>query len=68
MLNQVAPYVGAWIETYIYILVQRRVGVAPYVGAWIETPQSALNDTPSNVAPYVGAWIETLGTPCLPPG
>ena len=33
----VAPYVGAWIETYVYRLRGNRPSVAPYVGAWIET-------------------------------
>ena len=33
----VAPYVGAWIETFCswFIILIRYV--APYVGAWIET-------------------------------
>ena len=33
----VAPYVGAWIETYSGRSTDRKNGVAPYVGAWIET-------------------------------
>ena len=33
----VAPYVGAWIETYNPSSVKNHVSVAPYVGAWIET-------------------------------
>ena len=33
----VAPYVGAWIETYNSAVAQRQRLVAPYVGAWIET-------------------------------
>ena len=35
--KQVAPYVGAWIETDSFGFVPRYTGVAPYVGAWIET-------------------------------
>ena len=33
----VAPYVGAWIETYCRSGEDVAVNVAPYVGAWIET-------------------------------
>ena len=36
-LQEVAPYVGAWIETSDPILKGSVVKVAPYVGAWIET-------------------------------
>ena len=34
----VAPYVGAWIETYPARIRMLTYHVAPYVGAWIETP------------------------------
>ena len=33
----VAPYVGAWIETWAEKAYRRILWVAPYVGAWIET-------------------------------
>ena len=33
----VAPYVGAWIETGMMAARQLMRRVAPYVGAWIET-------------------------------
>ena len=33
----VAPYVGAWIETYSQGFGMANPFVAPYVGAWIET-------------------------------
>ncbi len=33
----VAPYVGAWIETFIPQVLPCIANVAPYVGAWIET-------------------------------
>ena len=36
-LISVAPYVGAWIETYLVIIIIKVHLVAPYVGAWIET-------------------------------
>ena len=35
----VAPYVGAWIETYDRYVTDDPDTVAPYVGAWIETSQ-----------------------------
>ena len=34
---QVAPRVGAWIETKPNMFDMRYVNVAPRVGAWIET-------------------------------
>ena len=33
----VAPYVGAWIETFDLFKDSFNISVAPYVGAWIET-------------------------------
>ena len=36
-MGNVAPYVGAWIETICCILANGSESVAPYVGAWIET-------------------------------
>ena len=33
----VAPYVGAWIETFLRLASLSISWVAPYVGAWIET-------------------------------
>ena len=35
--EKVAPYVGAWIETFYASFLAKISGVAPYVGAWIET-------------------------------
>ena len=35
--HDVAPYVGAWIETNRGSPVTEGKRVAPYVGAWIET-------------------------------
>ena len=40
-VNDVAPYVGAWIETWCSKILSWLVKVAPYVGAWIETPSLA---------------------------
>ena len=42
----VAPYVGAWIETCIDLSAGGAGSVAPYVGAWIETDQVGCH-TPS---------------------
>ena len=62
--RQVAPYVGAWIETLHKGMACRTVPVAPYVGAWIETSTIVLSAVIPLVAPYVGAWIETDGRAC----
>ena len=35
--TEVAPHVGAWIETVISSPKLAKVVVAPHVGAWIET-------------------------------
>ena len=55
----VAPYVGAWIETFMQDSLVNAQRVAPYVGAWIETLNLANKGYVDEVAPYVGAWIET---------
>ena len=55
----VAPYVGAWIETYSVAYIMHKHGQShpmwvrglKHVG-WGRPPKHA-------VAPYVGAWIET---------
>ena len=57
--TEVAPYVGAWIETFEGVQYGALSMVAPYVGAWIETEFDALGYEATPVAPYVGAWIET---------
>ena len=64
----VAPYVGAWIETYTLLYKSIAPVVAPYVGAWIETKNTcAASSKEGSVAPYVGAWIETpLNVTCRP--
>ena len=58
----VAPYVGAWIETYEAVYIFLGLRVAPYVGAWIETCIHRTGSVRGMVAPYVGAWIETTFT------
>jgi len=61
--RDVAPRVGAWIETMRDRDYQEQPQqVAPRVGAWIETVCQASNGTGSRVAPRVGAWIETHST------
>ena len=37
ILQKVAPYTGAWIETHSNGNGKRKGNVAPYTGAWIET-------------------------------
>ena len=61
---EVAPCVGAWIETEKTRLDKEKNRVAPCVGAWIETVSEALNCGRSRVAPCVGAWIETHWASC----
>ena len=39
MRLEVAPRVGAWIETMHALRQPRNVTVAPRVGAWIETDE-----------------------------
>ena len=41
-MSLVAPYVGAWIETWENNLKYQPNRVAPYVGAWIETTKNTL--------------------------
>jgi len=55
----VAPRVGAWIETSLYLQPRIPQEVAPRVGAWIETSLYLQPRIPQEVAPRVGAWIET---------
>ena len=59
----VAPYVGAWIETFSRSCTYFTRYVAPYVGAWIETFRLSKQSWMLSVAPYVGAWIETMILP-----
>ena len=41
--EEVAPYVGAWIETRKTEPLYQNARVAPYVGAWIETYSRKFN-------------------------
>ena len=54
LYRKVAPYVGAWIETYQRQLWLWLCPVAPYVGAWIETLINApLGGTPKSHPTWV---------------
>ena len=53
----VAPYVGAWIETFSIIPVRTSGAVAPYVGAWIETEQECSSDHAEQSHP---TWVRGL--------
>ena len=55
----VAPRVGAWIETISGVRLCWSEQVAPRVGAWIETTSLMSTKDLKGVAPRVGAWIET---------
>ncbi len=57
--TDVAPRVGAWIETQKVRSLSNLATVAPRVGAWIETEIKVKENGVGNVAPRVGAWIET---------
>ena len=57
--QNVAPRVGAWIETPAALLLHTFIRVAPRVGAWIETNSNRHKYPRETVAPRVGAWIET---------
>ena len=57
----VAPYVGAWIETFPTVGTRLAVGSHP---TWVRGLKLKLLECNSHivcVAPYVGAWIETSG-------
>ena len=57
--GEVAPLVGAWIETEKDKAARDAYAVAPLVGAWIETAAAFNQFAQGKVAPLVGAWIET---------
>ena len=58
-MYQVAPFTGAWIETYLAEDGQTITTVAPFTGAWIETVEVGWTGAWEQVAPFTGAWIET---------
>ena len=54
---EVAPYVGAWVETLRILVSFCTNSVAPYVGAWVETgrPSLFLNSKGSHLT-----WVRGL--------
>ena len=59
-IGDVAPLVGAWIESSFINLSHSSLTVAPLVGAWIESSFINLSHSSLTVAPLVGAWIERV--------
>ena len=55
----VAPFTGAWIETFGSRKYRQFIFVAPFTGAWIETGAFGGLSEGKKVAPFTGAWIET---------
>ena len=65
----VAPYVGAWIETFEHLHNYLPSEVAPYVGAWIETCLIKLLSYPTNSRTLCGCvdWnLKVARTACWP--
>ena len=54
---QVAPYVGAWIETEEEVELFELWQVAPYVGAWIETSSEQNKEVVKESHP---TWVRGL--------
>ena len=64
-VEQVAPYVGAWIETFLSISkIQATDTSHPMWVRGLKPAHPQRGRVARPVAPYVGAWIET---PSLPP-
>ena len=60
-LGNVAPYVGAWIETQDAPFIAE--GFRQSHPTWVRGLKPVIMNTAKTetiVAPYVGAWIETL--------
>ena len=64
--GDVAPYMGAWIETQIYAAVNGTVDVAPYMGAWIETPMASHTKPKARSLPTWGRGLKRVGVDRLP--
>ena len=62
----VAPYAGAWIETFKWSSHWRLGQVAPYAGAWIETTQGAKEAWEAPSPPTRGRGLKLQGTLGLP--
>ena len=59
MLDTVAPYVGAWIETLLIGVRMELIMSHPTWVRGLKLYRSRTILTILSVAPYVGAWIET---------
>ena len=62
--TDVAPYVGAWIETFCFYQISRLCTSHPTWVRGLKHADSRSGIPGHEVAPYVGAWIET--PPTLP--
>ena len=58
-LCPVAPYVGAWIETFKTYLLTHGYRSHPTWVRGLKLISRLSNSDARKVAPYVGAWIET---------
>ena len=58
--SYVAPFTGAWIETFAPFDQAPFYDVAPFTGAWIETRQGRSPSDMDMVAPFTGAGSKTL--------
>ena len=57
--DDVAPHVGAWIETPLMTMFKRALQSHPMWVRGLKLLQNVNNKRAKNVAPHVGAWIET---------
>ena len=62
--NSVAPYVGAWIETYYRSQSYHLRMSHPMWVRGLKLCLTLMSLSIILVAPYVGAWIETIYVPC----
>ena len=58
-VSQVAPFMGAWIETLYQALVDNNKGLLPLWGHGLKLLKMYLLYPVTVVAPFMGAWIET---------
>ena len=58
LFEEVVPYIGTWIETWVQYFAIASTKVVPYIGTWIETFEFAYSCRVL-VVPYIGTWIET---------
>ena len=54
----VAPFTGAWIEIYFYLIFPRPVMSLPSRGRGLKSNIRADLGNVAIVAPFTGAWIE----------